>query len=94
MKKISEMTEDEVRDYALSLEQEKQSFTQKEKDYQAKIEEVTGLNTALQQRNNKLFMQLEQQGADDYDDQSADEEQEQKTETCEDFARRLIEGGN
>lgn len=92
MKKISEMTEDEVRDYALALEQEKQAFTEKEKGYQEKINEVTGLNTELQKRNNKLFMQLEQQGGDDYDDQPEPEKEEQKTETCEDFARRLLKG--
>lgn len=91
MKKISEMTEDEVRDYALSLEQEKQSFIDKEKGYTDKIGELTDLNTQLQKRNNDLFMKVEQQYSADTEDHAP---QEEKTETCEDFARRLVQGGN
>lgn len=84
------MTEDEVRDYALSLQQEKQAFEQKENEYKSEIESLNGLNKALQKRNNDLFMKVEQQGsADDKKDDPAPPKEE-KTETCEDFARRLL----
>lgn len=92
MKKISEMTEDEVRDYALSLEKEKEAFADKEKSYQAREQELTDLNKALQKRNNDLFMRVEQQNSAE-DHAHEKEEKEEKTESCEDFARRLIEGG-
>ena len=90
--KISEMTEDQVRDYALKLEGEKQAWSDKEKEYIEQINEVNGLNKALQKRNNDLFIQVEQQGATDTGT-PAKEKEEESTETCEDFARRLIEGG-
>lgn len=92
MKKISEMTEDEVRDYALQLEQEKAGFEQKEIEYKSQIDEVNGLNKALQKRNNELFLKVEQQGTQDHADPVPNEDQQ--TESCEDFARRLVSGGN
>ena len=93
MKKISEMTEDEVRDYALQLEGEKSAFAEKEKNYQAREKELDDLNKALQKRNNELFLKVEQQnGVEEKEENKSTPEE--KTETCEDFARRLIEGGN
>lgn len=91
--KISEMTEDQVRDYALQLESEKTAFLEKEKNYQAREKELDDLNKALQKRNNELFLKVEQQSGVE-EKEEAKPTPEEKTETCEDFARRLIEGGN
>lgn len=92
--KISEMTEDQVRDYALQLENEKRAFADKEKQYQAREKELDELNKALQKRNNELFLKVEQQNGAEEKEENKPTPEEEKTETCEDFARRLIEGGN
>lgn len=92
--KISEMNEDQLRDYALKLEEENQAFIEREKGLNEEIGELTDLNKQLQKRNNDLFMKVEQQGtAGDPNDYKNPPEPE-KTETCEEFAKRLIEGGN
>lgn len=61
MKKISEMTEDEVRDYALQLEGERAINSQAIADKDNEIAELKGLNLDLQKRNRALFIQVEQQ---------------------------------
>ena len=91
--KISEMTEDQVRDYALKLEQEKQEYIEREKQHEKDMSEMVVLNKQLQKRNNDLFMQVEQQnGVDDHKDPTPPKEE--KVESCEDFAKRLLNGGN
>lgn len=89
MKKISEMTLEELQDYALALESDKQTLTDEKHELTAKNEELTGYNQALQKRNNELFLKVEQQitGPDTPDPK------EEKTESCEDFAKNLIMGG-
>ena len=62
MKKISEMTLEELQDYAVELENDKATKDQAIADRDNKIAELTGLNTTLQKRNNDLFMKVEQQG--------------------------------
>lgn len=94
MKKISEMTEDEVRDYALKLESEKATFAEKEKEYQTANAELDSMNKALQRRNNELFLQVEQNVTAGKSDEKEKEPEKEKTESCEDFARRLLEGVN
>lgn len=59
--KISEMTEEEVRDYALKLEEEKTAVAEQLAQKDTQIQEMRELNTALQKRNNELFLKVEQQ---------------------------------
>lgn len=89
MKKISEMTLEELQDYALTLENDKQVLTDEKNTLTTKNEELTGYNQALQKRNNELFLKAEQQitGVEQNTDNA------QKTETCEEFARNLVLGG-
>ena len=86
MKKISEMTEEEVRDYALKLEQEKTASDQLIADKDKVITELKDDVVSLQRRNNNLFMQVEQQTK-----QPAPAGNPEPTETpsqsLEDFAR-------
>ena len=89
MKKISEMTHEELQDYALLLEGEKTTLTDENNALKGKNEELTGYNQALQKRNQELFLKVEQQVTPD----PATPKEEPKTETCEDFARKLINGG-
>lgn len=82
--KISEMTEDQVRDYALQLEEEKQA--REEELAQAKIREqdLRDLNTALQKRNNDLFLKVEQQIVP-----SQPQAEPTPAKSCEDVAKTL-----
>lgn len=61
MKKISEMSEDELRDYALQLEGEKTVNEQALADKDNEINDLKGLNLDLQKRNKELFLKVEQQ---------------------------------
>lgn len=89
MKKISEMSLEEVQDYAVQLEQRVEEGKQREHDLEEQITELGTLNRNLQKRNSDLFMQIEQKPAGD----PAPTEKEPVTvESCEDFARKLIKG--
>ena len=79
------MTEDQVRDYALKLEEEKQA--REEELAQAKIREqdLRDLNTALQKRNNDLFLKVEQQIVPGPEEKA----QPTPTVTCDDMAKTL-----
>ena len=88
--KISEMTEDQVRDYALKLEEEKAQYEEREKEKDGKIAELTDFNAALQRRNNELFLKVEQQAVKGTEEKAKEEKEE--IETCEDFARRIAKG--
>lgn len=92
MKKISEMTLEELQDYAVQLKGENKTLTDSIAEKDKQIDEVNGYNRQLQARNNSLFMQLEQQNNAGDNEENQEQEQE-KTESCEDFARRLINGG-
>ena len=87
--KISEMTLEQLQDYALSQEQELASSKERESTLTAQITELTDLNKALQKRNNDLFIKVEQGTNPDIEQQK-----EKPIESCEDFARKLILGGN
>ena len=91
MKKISEMSLEELQVYALDLEEKTTALTAQNAEKDKKIEEVNGYNAELQRYNNTLLMKVEQQNSGN--DPEPEEEKEVKTESCEDFARRLIEGG-
>lgn len=78
------MTESEVRDYALSLEQEKSATAQLMAEKDSTINELKDLNLGLQKRNNALFLQVEQQKEVKPTEEPIEEE-EVKSE--EDYAR-------
>lgn len=89
-KQISEMTLDELRDHALNQAQQLAAATQRESELNTKITELTGLNQALQTRNNNLFVQLEQQTA-------APAEKEKQpdpvhVDTCEEIGAKIARG--
>ena len=54
------MTEDQVRDYALQLEEEKTAREQELAEKDTLLNDMRELNTALQKRNNELFLKAEQ----------------------------------
>lgn len=83
--KISEMTEEQVRDYALSLEQEKASTAQVMAEKDKTINELKDLNLGLQKRNNALFLQVEQQREVTPTEEKESEQEVVKSE--EDYAR-------
>lgn len=89
--KISEMSLEQLQDYALKLEQDnavlKDDVTNKDNE----VKELTGLNKALQKRNNELFMQVEQQGTEP--DEQKEEPKAPPVKTCEEFARDYVLGG-
>lgn len=89
--KISEMTHEQLQDYALKLEGEKTTLTDENNALKTKNEELTGYNQALQKRNNELFLKVEQQVTGK--EEKAEKPAEEKAETCENFARNLIKEG-
>lgn len=84
--KISEMSLDELRDYALKLEEEKTAATEREHTLTSSLNEANELNKTLQKRNNELFLKVEQQitGAGE------PAQEPKQAETCEEFARNLL----
>lgn len=88
MKKISEMTMEELQDYALTFENEREAWKQEKEKLNGDITELNGLNKELQRRNNDLFMKVEQGTPE----QPKQEEEQKPVETCEDFAKNLILG--
>ena len=86
-KKISEMTEDELRDYALELENTNKTLTEERDKVKGDYEELTTLNKALQKRNNDLFLKVEQQHTDT--DKKDEQEGNADPETCEDYGVKI-----
>ena len=86
MKKISEMTQDELKDYALSLEADLQAEKDANAAKQAELDEANNLNKVLQKRNNDLFLKVEQQATPPEGGKEAEPE---PVQTCEDFAKNL-----
>lgn len=86
--KIAEMTLTELQDYALQLEQDvatrDASITQKDEE----LAELRNTNLLLQERNNKLFVQVEQgiKGQQDTEDDG------DEVESCEEFAIKNLKG--
>lgn len=84
---ISKMTLTELQDYALTLEEEKTALENSlEAEKQAKDEYIKA-NLALQNRNNQLFMRLEQQRVTD--PEPAPQPEPEPEESFEDFAMKL-----
>lgn len=88
MKAISEMTLEELQDYAVNLSEENTVLKADKEKLITEMAEVEGLNKALQKRNNDLFMKVEQSVVE----KPVDGGQEKPVESCEDFARNLILG--
>ena len=77
------MTLEELQDYALSLEKDKELLESEKAEQATKMTELEELNKTLQQRNNKLFMQVES-GVE-----VKEPEAPPPTPTCEEFAKTL-----
>ena len=88
MKAIAEMTLTELQDYALSLEQSKTALEGDLSAKDAEIAELRTTNTALQDRNNRLFMQVEQS----VKGQDGEDSEPEPVETCEEFAMTKLKG--
>lgn len=88
MKKISEMTLEELQDHALDLESKLTAADTEKTTLNDKITELTGLNLDLQKRNNSLLMKVEQQ----YTPTSTPTPEPVHIETCEEFAARIAKG--
>ena len=84
MKELSEMTREELQDYALQLREEKSVLETEKSDLAGKLEETNELNKALQKRNNDLFMKVEQQGTP-----QGGQEPPAPVQSCEEFAKTL-----
>lgn len=89
MKKISEMTLEELQDYALDLQEKDQEKTAQIEDLTEKNKEIKEINLLLQKRNNALLLRVEQQGEDDGADDEGEDEQP-TTESCEEFANKIV----
>lgn len=86
MKKISEMSLDELRDHALLLESEKASLFSDLEAAKTENAEMRETNLLLQKRNNELFMRVEQSATVPVTT-SADPEEKEESESLEDFAK-------
>jgi len=87
MKKISEMTEDEVRDYALQLESDKAVTDQQLADKDTEIATIKGINLDLQKRNRELFLKVEQQGTNP-PEEDPNKEGKIEVESLDDFVNK------
>ena len=84
-KPISEMILDELQDYALAQTEENEHLREALQEKETDAENMRVLNRRLQERNNELFMKVEQ-GRNAPELETPAEERE----TCEDFARKNI----
>lgn len=82
---ISEMSLEQLQDYALELKNEVAEGKTREADKEAQINDLRALNTTLQKRNNELFMKVEQQSVNPVEDQKAEQD---SLPSCEDFASK------
>lgn len=87
-KKISEMNEDELRDYALQLENDKAEMSNQIEEITNKQNELQELNTQLQKRNHALFLKVEQQVLGLPNEEGAPT----PSQTCEDLGMKLGQG--
>lgn len=88
MKKISEMSLEELQDYALKLEEQQTADADKITELTNKNTELVGFNQSLQRRNNDLLMKVEQQ----HNEPEPAAPGQITIESCEDFARRIAKG--
>lgn len=84
MPKISEMSLEELQDYAVQLENERTSLQGTVTAKDEELSDLRALNTNLQKRNNELFKQVEQQVPGQNDNVQGEPE---PTVSCEEMAR-------
>jgi hypothetical protein len=89
MKKISEMTLEELQDYALELEERDMSKTAQIEDMSTKNNELKDMNLLLQKRNNALLLRVEQQKEEEWGNDEGEDGQP-TTESCEEFANKIV----
>lgn len=89
MKTIDQMSLEELQAYALELEGKTNTLTEQQNAANAKISDLQDLNTALQKRNNDLLMRVEQKQPDP----QPQPDPTPKTESYEDFAKRILSKG-
>lgn len=89
MPTISEMTLEQLQDYALNLEGERDGLNERVTSLNAQIEDLYKVNRELQDRNNYLFTRVEQSQKP----MEPTPEDPAPVESCEDFARNLIYKG-
>lgn len=88
MKKISEMTLEELQDYATGLQTDLANKEQELTDERAKTVDLQALNVDLQKRNRDLFLKVEQQSS--LPDRQDDTQSEPTAQpTCEEVAKTL-----
>lgn len=87
--KISEMSLEQLQDYAVKLEEENKGLGDRCEAYEKEKSDLLDLNKQLQKRNNDLFLKVEQQGAGE----EAPQPKPEKVDSCEDFARKLFKEG-
>ena len=85
-KKLTEMTNEELQDYILQLQDEARAQKQVNDELLTKNAELNELNIGLQKRNNELFLRVAQQDANAQDNGT----EEPTTLSCEDFAVKNI----
>lgn len=76
-----------MQDYALTLEQDKQTLTSNLATKDTELKELQDTNLLLQKRNNELFVRVEQGVKSP---QENEQEDDQPVESCEDFALKNI----
>jgi uncharacterized coiled-coil protein SlyX len=89
-KKISEMTLEELQDYALNQDKTIQGLNGQIADKDKQIADLNTNNQVLIKRNNDLFLKVEQQTTGE---NKKEENNEDKPQSCEDFAKNLVLGG-
>lgn len=89
MKAISEMTLEELQDYALDLEGKVNQAGEDVEKLNTTINDLHDLNKTLQKRNNELFTKLDQQRANPSKDRPGDAD-EPDIQTCEELAEKLF----
>lgn len=87
MKKISEMDIDELRDYALKLEGDVAEGVKREGELSEEISALTKRNQTLQDRNNALFVQVEQSRTP----AAPTTPEPPKVVSCEEYARSIAD---
>ena len=87
MKTISEMSLEELRDYALELEDSRGALEIELAERNHDLEDLRATNLMLQEHNNKLLVRVEQGRREE-----PKTEEDETPQTCEDFAAKNMKG--
>ena len=88
MKAISEMTLEELQDYAREQQSKVAALEEEKKNQTTELDDLRATNLMLQNRNNALFKQVEQQHSTPTPEEQSPAEE--PAESCEDFAMKNI----